>query len=306
MNTQTNNLFNVTLPTIPAHIASLLAAYVPTTPDTTLNMNLYPEPYYGDFNNCSLVMLTHNPGGSNNHWKGMLSNFEHNITTHPISPSSAYFAMASLPNFPNPATNNWIIKINTEIQNHFAGIQNFNKALFVRDLIPYHSSRFGIINMSLCSDYLYRYFFNQVIQASFTSEIYHRINSKEIKPSTIIYARGKAWKDNLGLKSIGWDMIGRIYSYCYIFKANFNEIMKIKGFDINNYPTATLDHNIYIVVITQIREGAKYGIYSTYRDLNSLINLNAVVNNYYNVTNRNDFGYIIHNKEMDTFIDTIR
>ena len=305
MNTQTRDLFAVRPPTTAPFVAPLLASYSPTALTTSLKTNLYPEPYYGDFDNCSVVILTHNPGDSTPMSKGIGSAFETQIYNVPVNPETNYFAMASVPNFPNSGTNNWVNRWDKEIQNHFSGLQVFSKKTFIRDLIPYHSNRFGKIDMTRCSAYLYQYFFNQVIDASFHSELYHRINQKGNTPATIIYARGSAWSYGNGLSSIGWDRIGKIYSYCHVFKADFNRILKEQKLNKDNYPKSTFEHNIYIVVINPIRIGAKYGIYSKYQNQNSLINLSTVIYNYYNVAPNNPL-YIQHNPEMDLFFQKIR
>ncbi len=305
MNTQTRDLFAVTPPATAPFVAPLLAAYTPTAADTILKTDLYPEPYYGDFNQCSIVLLTHNPGDSDNYSKGIGSPFETQIYSVPVNPETNYFSMASAPNFPNNRTNGWVNRWDTEIQNHFNGIQVFTNRVFIRDLIPFHSNRFGRIDMTLCSAYLYQYFFNQVIAASFNSELYHRINQKGKTPATIIYARGSAWSNGTGLGSIGWDRIGRIYSYCYVYKANFEKILKEQPINSENYTKSMLDHNVYIVVITPIRTGARYGIYSEFRNQRSLINLSQVIYNYDNIPLNNSL-YISHNPEMDMFFDLIR
>lgn len=306
MNIQTSQLFAVRPPNTAAHAADLLASYTATTPDTVINYDLYAEPYYGDYKKCSVVVLTHNPGGSDVISKGIGSAFEKQIYANPNNPELNYFSMASGPQFPNNNTNNWANKWNTEMHNHFDGIQNFNNKVFIRDLIPYHSSRFGLIDMTKCSDYLYNYFFNQIIEASFNSELYSRINSKNIKLATIIYARGTAWKDEQGLGAIGWDRIGSIYKYCYVYKANFDKILREQKFKQENYPESTLAHDVYIVVITAVRIGVRYGIYSKFRDQKSLTDLKTVVINYRNITNQEDALYIKHNTEMDLFIETIK
>jgi hypothetical protein len=305
MNTQTKNLFSSKLPGTPSFISSLLSAYSPTTPNTVLDLGLYPEPYYGDFTKNSVVLLTHNPGASNNLAKGIGSGFENNLNAAGGSKEGNYFAMASTPNFPNKGTNKWLTKWDLEVQNHFSGIQTFENKVFIRDLVPYHSSRFGNIDMRICESYMYQYFFNQVIEASFKSELHARINSKQYKTSTVIYARGKAWKEKNGLESIGWKRIGKIYNYCYVYKADFSEILNKPGFNVENYPEGILSHNIYIVVITPIRIGAPYGVYSKYQDQKSIINLAGITKNYKTINDKTVPGYIAHNPQMDEFIDVI-
>ncbi len=214
--------------------------------------------------------------------------------------------MANIANFPNSGTNNWINRWDTMIQNHFDGVQLFTKKAFIRDLIPYHSNRFGRIDMTTCSAYLYQYFFDQVIDASFHSELYYRINQKGNAPATIIYARGSAWSYKNGLGSIGWDRIGKIYSYCHVFKADFSRILKEQKLKTDNYPKSTFEHDVYIVVINPIRTGAKYGIYSEYQNQNSLINLSSAIYNYDRISITSDPLYIDHNSEMDLFFQIIR
>lgn len=173
---------------------------------------------------------------------------------------------------------------------------------FIRDLIPYHSGRFGRLNMTLCKAYLYKYFFNQIIDASFKSELHQRLNAKSSHPATIIYARGTAWKDaKIGLGSIGWKQIGRIYRNCYIFKADFEKIQTFDGFNIDIYPTEVIKHNVYIVVLTQVREGAKYGVYLNNKAPLQPINMNAVIQDF-----DNGAPNITHNAEMELFFDIIR
>lgn len=305
MNTQIRDLFAVIPPLTAPFVTSLIASYKSTGANTILKTNLYPEPYYGNFNDCSIVLLTHNPGDSSPLSKGIGSPFESQIYRVPIKPENNYFAMASVPNFPNSGTNSWVTRWDTMLQNHFDGIQLFSKKAFIRDLIPYHSNRFGRINMANCSAYLYQYFFNQVIDASFHSELYQRINKKGIIPATIIYARGSAWSNGDGLSSIGWDRIGKIYSYCYVYKANFDKILNEQEINKEIYPKSTFEHNVYIVVINPIRTGAKYGIYSEFQNQNSLKDLSSVIDNYFNVAPNNPL-YIQHNSEMDLFFQIIR
>jgi hypothetical protein len=309
MNFQTRTLLGVTLPNTPSFIQPLIDAYQPDpkNPKTELEFNLYPEPYYGDFNQCSVVLLTHNPGNSTQHWKGLNSQFE-TIIYQGNAPEMEYYKMAMQPAFPNPATNSRFYNpICNQLHQHFQKIQAFENRPFIRDLVPYHSGEFGKLNMPACAAYLYKYFFNQVIAASFKSELYQRINStKDIKHSAIIYARGKAWKDAIyGLSSVGWQQIGKIYSYCYIFKADFQSIQAIEGFDLNLYPTEILTHNLYIVVITQARQGANFGVYINNRAPLHPINLETIIGYYDNAVPK-EAEYIAHNEEMDTFINTIR
>ena len=306
MNTQTRDLLAGIPPATPPFVADLLAAYIATYPATTLQLDLYAEPYYGNYNNCSLVLLTHNPGQSTIAAKGIGSPFEVAIDALPLTREDNYFNLATILGFPNPNTNVWVTNRNNDLQNHFNGMITFKQKMFIRDLVPYHGQNFGTINMTLCTTYLYKYFFCQVINASFTSELYRQINSKNSKPASIIYARGRAWKEKFGLGSIGWDFVGRIYWNCYIYKANFDKIKKNKEFNIENCPKNTFDHDIYIVVITQARQGAPFGIYINNRAPLIPIPLNGVINNYDNVTLSTDTRYIRHTKMMDDFFDIIR
>ena len=305
MNTQTQDLLAGIRPATPLIVADLLAAYAAPTPAEALDLNLYAEPYYGNYNKCSLVLLTHNPGDSTAAAKGIGSPFDHAINNPPLPREDNYFNIATALGFPNRGTNNWVNKRNIELQNHFNGIIRFNQKLFIRDLIPYHSKKFGIINMTLCTKYFYRYFLSQVIKASFSSELHENLNAKNTKPATIIYARGGAWKGILGLVAIGWDFVGRIYRNCYIYKANFATIQKNKEFSINNYPPNLLDHDIYIVVITQVRSGAPFGIYINNRAPLTPIPLSGVLYNYYNVKQSTDPKYISHSEMMNDFFDII-
>ncbi len=128
----------------------------------------------------------------------------------------------------------------------------------------------------------------------------------KIKPAVIIYARGKAWKEKNGLASIGWDRIGRIYNYCYVYKAKFDKILKVQEFNNGDYSETTIDRDIYIIVTTSVQAGVRYGIYSKYRDTESLIDLSTAIQNYITITDPNDPFYIGHNSDMDIFIDSIR
>lgn len=309
MNSQVNLIFKSILPFEPSYIKPLLAAYRSTNPPVTdLNFNLFAEPYYGNFNKCSFVLLTHNPGNSDRFHKGIGSAFEKKIQSPLKSIEDNYFTMATT-GFPNPATNRWIKGKNLELQNHFDGIQKFNDQAFIRDLIPYHSSRFGEINMTICINYLYNYFFNQVINSSYNSELHNRINSKKEleNTATIIYARGSAWKSTkFGLESIGWKRVGNFYSYYTIFKADFNEVQKISDIDLTKYPKNILSSDIYIVVLTQVREGAKLGIYRDNKSPRTIITLAQAISNYETINDVSDRFYIKHNTEMDKFIKIIK
>jgi len=305
MNVQTNQLLNLVPPAIPLHVNDLLNAYVPGHPGHVLNLCLYAEPYYGDFTNCSMVFLTHNPGNSTFGQKGIGSPFDIAVHAAPLLIEQNYFNMATIPAFPNPATNAWVNNRNVDLQNHFAGLQVFNNQLFIRDLIPYHSDNFGCVNMPLCTNYLYKYFFNQVISSSFNCELYNRINMKSSKPATIIYARGAAWKHRFGLSSVGWKLIGRIYRNCYVYKADLDKIQKIEGFNLKDYPSELLNHDVYIVVITQIRQGARFGIYVSNHAPLMPISMADVIINYININNPDNELFIQHNHEMDVFIEKI-
>jgi hypothetical protein len=306
LNTQTRDLLAGIRPATPPFVTDLLAAYVAAFPAATLQLDLYAEPYYGDYNNSSLVLLTHNPGKSTVSKKGIGSPFEAAIYTPHLTREDNYFNIATIGGFPNADTNNWLNNRNNDLQNHFNGLINFKYRLFIRDLVPYHGQNFGELNMTLCTNYLYKYFFCQVINASFSCELYRKINAKIPKPASIIYARGKAWKERFGLGSIGWDFVGRIYWNCYVYKANFDKIMKIEGFNIDNYPKNTIDHDIYIVVITQSRQGAPFGIYINNRAPLIPIPLKSVIDNYDKVTLTTDPRYILPSKMMNDFFDTLR
>lgn len=303
MNHQTQLLFNDGLQAIPAFIQPLIQAYWPNPQNaaTNLNFELYPEPYYGEYEECSVVLLTHNPGNSTVEMKGPGSNFE-NIIYQNDNYAENYQNIAVLPVFPNIRTNNFYNNISNQLHQHFEPIQEFSKKPFIRDLIPYHSGNFGKLNMPGCVDYLNNYFFNQIIAASFHSELYQRINKKNIHPASIIYARGGAWKDpKYGLESIGWEKIGRVYRNCYIFKADFVKIKMLTNLNPDNYTEKVLNHNIYIVVLTQVRPGAPYGIYINNRAPLQPTNLNTIIDHY-----DNQVPGITHNPEMDLFFELIR
>lgn len=306
MNNQTRALLTAIPPATPPFVSDLLNAYVAINPATTLCLDLYAEPYYGNFNNPSLVLLTHNPGQSTTAAKGLGSPFEGAIDLPPLTREGNYFTLATNLGFPNPATNTWIINRNNDLQNHFNQMVIFKQKLFIRDLVPYHGRNWSKINMTLCIKYLYEYFFCQVIEASFNSELYMRINAKKIKPTSIIYARGKAWKDRFGLRSIGWDFIGRIYWNCYIFKANFEKIRDIAGQKLENWSGHIFKHDIYIVVITQVRQGAPFGIYANNKSPLIPITLIDVIDNYYKITDQNSTKYIEHTNLLDDFFNTVK
>jgi hypothetical protein len=303
INLQTGLLLN-TKPLInpPQFIMPLINAYAVNHNLHTLNFNVYPEPYYGDFDNCSSVLLTHNPGQAEVNKKGINSTFEAAIDVLPNTRENNYYNMATTNIFPNKGTNNWVNQKNTEINNLLNTIINFKNRLYIRDLVPYHGATFGNLPMHLCASYLYNYFFCQVICSSFNSEFYHYLNRNNPKIKTsILFARGAAWKKPDGLSSIGWDFIGRIYSNCYIFKANMNIISKIKGVNLNEWPCDITSNEIYIVVITP-KKGGRVVIYKTIKNKTTDFNLSDIVFNYKNIINPNDDNYINHTIEMDDFI----
>ncbi len=218
----------------------------------------------------------------------------------PLSVEHNYFGLAS-PNpskFPNAKTNSWLDRINAQMNSLFTGLQVFVNRTFVRDLVPYHSGSFGYVNMTTCTNYMYKYFFNQVIAASFHSELYDRINHDNSKPATIIFARGAAWNHKLALQSIGWRLIGRIYCNCTIYKADFDKIKNFDAFNVEKYS----DHDIYIVVLTQAKRGAKLGVYVNRSAPLIPVNLLTVINNYYEINDVSDKQYIDHNPELDIFL----
>jgi len=306
MRNEISRLFSSTPPVTAPYISGLLGAYQPKAPNTVLCLGLYPEPYYGDYSKCSMVLLTHNPGGSTAKDKGVGSPFEKRLLLG-TDRASNYHQMAVIPDFVNKRTNRWILKLNKELGAHFQGIQQYEEKLFIRDLVPYHSERFGSIDMFSCRSYLYNHFFGQVISASFKSELFNRINSKKTNPATIVYARGSAWNGKKGLSSIGWKHIGRIFSYCNIYKADFNAIFGMVEFDIESYPPEFRNFNIYVVVLTTIRDGGfPLGIYSRLRDPASLIALTDVYGLYYEATLNGAKSDITHNEEMDLFFQVIR
>lgn len=307
MKNQTQELLSVTPPSIPTFIGPLVAAYHPTVnPSTQLDLTLYPEPYYGDFNNCSAVLLTHNPGSSTANWKGVGSVFETQLQAS-SDYAGNYHAMATEPSFPNTATNRFAVNISNQLHSQFEGIQVFeNKLAFIRDLVPYHSKDFGgTMCMHECIPYLYNYFFNQVIEASLNSELYTRMNSMDSKPASVIFSRGKAWTDpNNGLASVGWKLIGRLFSYAKVFKLDFDKVLSFEGIENKEYYNSIRNHDIYIVAVTQTMPGAKYGIYSSNPDFpkkRTLINILDVVHQY-----EKGAAGIDHNEEMDIFISRIR
>jgi len=306
MNQQTEYLLQSPLPhtVTPPHVLDLLAAYSSMNPISNLDMvNLYAEPYYGDFNKCSVVLLTHNPGEGNITNVGIESPYANALLAPPLTISENYFNIASVPAFPNSRTNNWVNRVNGDLKEHFRGFQAFENKAFIRDLVPYHANTFVGINMPLCKNYLYQYFFNQVIEASFKSELYQKINTKSKNPkrATIIYARGNAWKDEFGLGSIGWNLIGKIYSNYYIYKANFDIINKFEEFKIEQYPESTLDHDVYIVVLTQVMQGGILGVYKK-KVSPDPVSLTDIVNNYKSIYNKKNPYYIEHSEGLDHFI----
>lgn len=290
----------------PPFIMPLITAYVAAYSVHTLNLNVYPEPYYGDYNDCSAVLLTHNPGQSKIISKGIGSPFETAILRPPHPSEVNYYNLAVGNHFPNIQTVNWVNTKNNELTALLNPITTFRKRLFIRDLVPYHGQAFGALPMGLCADYLYNYFFCQVICSSLNSELYHFLNRKNpTNKTSILFARGSTWKDPQGLVSIGWDFIGRIYSNCYVFKANFNKIEKIRDVNINKWPCEISSHNIYIVVITP-KKGGRVIIYKTTNHTTTDFNLAQIVINYDTINDSTNNLYIDHNKDLDEFISKLR
>ena len=307
MNKQTGSLLK-SIPSVkPMMVLDLITAYKAINPQNILQSNLYAEPYYGDYNKNSLVLLTHNPGQSTVNAKGVGSDFEKELKNN-IPPSTIadnYFKLATIPNFPNIDTNIWIENRNTELKNHFNGLIEFENQLFIRDLIPYHGKEFGEINMTLCTVYLYKYFFNQVITSSFASELYNKINCNQSNLATIIYARGSAWNGNFGLSSVGWDFIGKIYWNTYIYKANFTKIKRLVGFESCNYPTSILNHDIYIIACTQPNVGANFGIYLDNKAPLVPIPLIEIIDNYHQIQDKFNPYFINKSPKMVNFFKVL-
>jgi hypothetical protein len=292
----------------PLFIRPLIDAYSVYNPIHTLNLGVYAEPYYGDYNNCSAVLLTHNPGQATVIQKGIGSAFETAILTPPNSVDVNYHNLSVKNIFPNRGTVKWINDRNKEINNLFNSITAFRERLFIRDLVPYHGESFGELRMNDCANYLYKYFFCQVIGTSFISELYKYLNRIESKKKTsILIARGSAWIKPSGLNSIGWDFIGQIYSNCYIYKANFEKIQNIVELNLEDWPHDVLSHDIYIMAITP-KQGGRIEIYNAKGGNRINFTLKDIINNYGNINNPlpSDRLYINHSKDMDEFINLFR
>jgi hypothetical protein len=290
----------------PAFIQPLINAYVVTNPIHTLDFGVFAEPYYGDFNSCSAVLITHNPGQAAISQKGPGSPFDNAISLAPNPREINYYNLSISNSFPNAGTVRWVNNKNNEINNLFGGLINFEERLFIRDLIPYHGQVFGSLPMLNCVDYLYEFFFCQVINSSINSELYRYLNrDKSKKKSTIILARGSAWKEAQGLISIGWDFVGRIYSNCYVYKANFNKIKEITNVQFDKCNRDILSHNIYIIVVTP-KKGGRFVIYKTKRGLTTDFDLVSILNNYETINDTTNEFYIKHTEEMDNFMDVLR
>lgn len=308
MNNQT--LLLLTSPPIiaPPFIQPLIHAYVANMPNSALNFNVFAEPYYGDFNQCNVVLLTHNPGGATIKAKGLNGPF-HTAISNPQnqSVSQNYFKIAVNNSFPNLATCNWVNAKNREVTNLIPSLVLSKKRMFIRDLVPYHSSNFGTLSMANCAPYLYEYFFNQIIEASLKSDYYQLINQNNRgndRKKVIILARGSAWKNPTGLSSIGWDLIGKIYSNCYVYKANFGSIKSHEGVSLDKWPHHYLDHDIYIVVITPKR-GGRLVIYKRKNNVVKDYTLHDVKLNYNASLNPNHQDFIPTSAEMSEFINSV-
>ncbi len=302
---QTSLLMGVP-PVTPAFIMPLINAYSATYPTHPLNFGVYTEPYYGDYNDCGAVLLTHNPGQANALQKGPGSSFDKALRAHRGPVEVNYCNLAKNNLFPNQGTVRWVNNKNQEILNLLNGTVTVTKRLFIRDLVPYHGKAFGELPMASCAAYLYNYFFGQVISSSCNSEIYRYLNRKiPNRKTTLMFARGSAWKNPQGLASVGWDFIGRIYSNCYVFKADFNKIEQLRDVRLSNWDSNILSHDIYIVVITP-KKGGRVIIYKKKNERINDFNLSQVVSNYDTIDNSSNAFYISHNSGMDEFIDTIR
>lgn len=290
----------------PTFIIPLINSYVANGPDNLLDYNVYAEPYYGDYNSCSAVLLTHNPGQASINQKGIGSPFEVAITSPPNLVEENYYNISVNNIFSNAGTVRWVNGKNYEIKNLLNGITTFKKRLFIRDLIPYHGKMMGDLSFNICTGYLYNYFFPQVICSSFNSELYHFINRTKIsKKGSILFARGSKWIEPKGLGSIGWDFIGRIYSNCYVFKANFDKINNIEDVNIQDWPCEVLSHDIYIVAITP-KKGGRVMIYKKTNLETRDFNFSEITQNYDTIGDSRDPFFIEHSVGMDEFINVLR
>ncbi len=306
LNLQTSQLLGRPPIVPPAFIQPLINAYLAEHPNHSLDLNVFAEPYYGDYNNCSAVLLTHNPGQATIAQKGLGSNFDNAIFAPPLPNEINYFNMSVGNLFPNRGTVNWVNNKNNEINNLFIGSTVFTQRLFIRDLVPYHGQEFGSLPMLNCVDYLYEHFFCQVINSSFNSELYRYINrNKTQTKSSIILARGSTWKKTQGLSSIGWNLIGQIYSNCYVYKADFNKIKKIANGILDAWPLDIFSHDIYIMVITPKYPG-RVKIYKKSGGITNDFTLADIVNNYDTINQNTNRLYINHSIEMNEFINTLR
>jgi len=245
--------------------------------DKVLNLELLPEPYYGDPGQCSTVLLTHNPGSSDEENKGLTSEFKRLIYGSTVY-STNYQGIAVTPKFPNKRTNTWYSKINKEL--NYLLNQTFKNKLFIRDLIPFHSTTFGAIIFLEILPYLYDNFFNQVIKASLKSEYSTNLNSKDShKKLAIIFARGAAWNGKDGLMAVGWDKVGELLLNATVYKANLDKIIKIyPGLD-RELMKDFMDHKVYIIVLTQIGQNQDLGLYLHCTLNDSFLNYYTDINN---------------------------
>lgn len=306
MKAQTRMLMGNPPIVFPNFIMPLINAYNSTQPNTSLNLNVFAEPYYGDFNDLSVVLLTHNPGQASQSQKGLNSAFHSALVTpNTLSVEQNYYNMSVNNSFPNSATNRWVNQKNQEVGNFFQPLISFNKRLFIRDLVPYHGVQFGTLDLSMCAPYLYENFFCQIIDASMRSEFYRLLNSgnKESNGNKIvIMARGSVWNGKSGLTSVGWDLVGRIYSNCYVYKANFSKIQAMEGVILDSWPKTAISHDIYIVVITPKR-GGRLVVYKTKNKVTTNYNMSNIIRNYNTISNPNSNDYIEQSPEMRDFID---
>jgi hypothetical protein len=306
LNLQASRLLGIPPILPPTFIQPLINAYLAEHPIQSLNLNVFAEPYYGDFNNCSAVLMTHNPGQATITHKGQGSNFDNAISAPPLPKEINYFNMSIGNLFPNRGTVQWVNSKNNEINNLFYGSTVFTQRLFIRDLVPYHGQVFGSLPMLNCVDYLYEHFFCQVINASLNTELYRYLNRNKSKTkSSILLARGSAWIKPQGLISVGWILLGRIYSNCYIYKADFNIIKKIVKGSLDDWPLDILSHDIYIMVITP-KKGGRVIIYKKLGGITNDFTAADIVNNYDTINQQTNRLYIDHSIEMDEFINTLR